>query len=139
MKEVEELVSKLVEIILPDPESFLKVKETLTRIGVASKKENRLWQSCHILHKKGKYYIVHFKELFMLDGKESNFTDSDKGRRNTIANLLEEWGLVKIVNKSLSDLPRSPMSQIKVISFKDKPAWILESKYSIGKKKTDAA
>ncbi len=126
-------VEELVEIILSNSEDFLKVKETLTRIGIASKKDKVLFQSCHILHKKGRYYIVHFKELFRLDGKNTNYDESDKSRRNTIVNLLEEWGLVKIVNPSTTSTPIAPLVQIKIISFKEKNEWSLQSKYKIGK------
>jgi hypothetical protein len=115
-------------------EDFLKVRETLTRIGVASKKEQRLFQSCHILHKQGLYYIVHFKELFGLDGKPSNFSEEDIGRRNTIANLIAEWGLVTLVDTQKSKEPVAPMSQIKIIPFKEKDEWELVTKYNIGRK-----
>ena len=128
------VIDSLVEVTLPNEEDFLKIKETLTRIGVASKKDNTLYQSCHILHKQGKYYIVHFKELFALDGKPSNFSDDDIGRRNTIANLLEEWGLVKLVTKDKSSSPVSPLSQIKILAYKDKDGWELIAKYNIGRK-----
>ena len=123
----------MLEVTLKEPDDFLKVRETLTRIGVASRKERKLYQSCHILHKRGKYYIVHFKELFALDGKPTNITSNDVQRRNRIAKLLSDWGLVEIVNES-EDL--APLTQIKVLSFKDKGEWTLESKYNIGKKKT---
>jgi len=123
----------MLEVTLKEPDDFLKVRETLTRIGVASRKERKLYQSCHILHKRGKYYIVHFKELFALDGKPTNITSNDVQRRNRIAKLLSDWGLVEIVNES-EDL--APLNQIKVLSFKDKGEWTLESKYNIGKKKT---
>lgn len=126
---------KGVEIRLGEEDDFLKVKETLTRIGVASRKDKILYQSCHILHKQGRYALVHFKELFELDGKSSNFSDEDKGRRNTIAQLLEDWGLVKIVEPSIAKNPKAPLSQIKILPFKEKKDWVLESKYSIGKKK----
>ena len=129
------LVEKLVEVELPNDESFLKTKETLTRIGIASRKEKKLYQSCHILHKQGKYYIVHFKELFMLDGKINNFSEEDMSRRNTIINLLEEWGLVSVVNPSATEDPISPLSQIKILPYKEKDEWELVAKYSIGKKK----
>lgn len=129
------LVDTLVQIELPNDENFLKVKETLTRIGIASHKEKKLYQSCHILHKQGKYYIVHFKELFMLDGKINNFDEEDKGRRNTIVNLLEEWGLVKSVNAAQVQDPIAPLSQIKILSHAEKGQWELVAKYSIGKKK----
>lgn len=128
------LVDSLVEVRLGEQDDFLKVKETLTRIGVASRKEQALYQSCHILHKQGKYYIVHFKELFMLDGKPANFSDDDKGRRNTIAALLEEWGLIKIVDADSVKDPRLPLNQIKILPFKEKGEWRLVSKYNIGRK-----
>jgi len=130
-----ELIDKLVEVELPNDESFLKVKETLTRIGIASKKDRKLYQSCHILHKQGKYYIVHFKELFMLDGKVNNFDDEDKARRNTIVNLLEEWGLIKAIDAGKTEDPVAPLSQIKILPYKEKSEWELVAKYSIGKKK----
>lgn len=129
------LIETLLEVKLTEEEDFLKIKETLTRIGVASRKDKKLYQSCHILHKQGKYYIVHFKELFALDGKPSNFSDDDKGRRNTIAILLEEWGLISIVNKAQANDPRTPMNQIKVLPFKEKDEWELVTKYNIGRKK----
>ena len=129
------LIDSLVEVKIAEEEYFLKIKETLTRIGVASLKDNKLYQSCHILHKQSRYYIVHFKELFALDGKPTDFTDEDKGRRNTIATLLEEWGLIKVVEAERVKEPKSPMSQIKIIPHKDKANWILEAKYSIGRKK----
>ena len=126
---------QMVEVTLRQPDDFLKVRETLTRIGVASRKEKKLFQSCHILHKKGKYYIVHFKELFALDGKHSNLTNNDVQRRNRITKLLSDWGLVVMVDESrVEDI--APLNQIKVISFRDKKEWILESTYNIGKKKT---
>lgn len=128
------LVDSLVEVRLGEQDDFLKVKETLTRIGVASRKEQALYQSCHILHKQGKYYIVHFKELFMLDGKPANFSDDDKGRRNTIAALLEEWGLIKIVDVASVTEPKLPLNQIKILPFKEKNEWRLVSKYNIGRK-----
>lgn len=127
-------VEMMVEVSLRQPDDFLKVRETLTRIGVASRKERKLFQSCHILHKKGKYYIVHFKELFALDGKHANLTSNDVERRNRITKLLSDWGLVTIVKEEeLGEL--APLNQIKVISYKDKGDWILESKYNIGKRK----
>jgi hypothetical protein len=129
------LLETLVEVKIAEEEDFLKIKETLTRIGVASRKDQKLYQSCHILHKQGKYYIVHFKELFALDGKPSDFTAEDKGRRNTIAQLLEEWGLIKIVDAEMAKDPKALMSQIKIIPFKDKSNWTLEAKYNIGRKK----
>lgn len=122
------------EILLEDPENFLKVKETLSRIGVASKKDNTLYQSCHILHKQGRYFITHFKELFALDGKAADFSDNDLARRNTIAKLLQEWGLIKIVNEADS-LEFAPLSHVKIISYKEKKEWNLVPKYNIGKKR----
>ena len=128
-------VDQMIEVIIKESDDFLKIKETLTRIGVASRKDKTLFQSCHILHKKGKYYIVHFKELFALDGKHSNLTTNDVQRRNRITKLLSDWGLVVMVDESsVEDI--APLNQIKVISFRDKKEWILESKYNIGKKKT---
>ena len=124
----------MLEIALKEPDDFLKVRETLTRVGVASRKERKLYQSCHILHKRGKYYIVHFKELFALDGKPTNITSNDVQRRNRITKLLSDWGLVEISGEDTGDL--APLNQIKVLSFKDKGEWTLESKYNIGKKKT---
>lgn len=121
------------EILLEDPENFLKIKETLSRIGVASKKGNTLYQSCHILHKQGRYFITHFKELFALDGKAADFMENDLQRRNTIAKLLEEWGLLKIISEG--ELDQCPMSQIKVISYRDKNDWNLVPKYNIGNKR----
>ena len=126
------MIDTLIEIGLEQPDDFLKVKETLTRMGVASRKERKLFQSCHILHKQGKYYIVHFKELFALDGKQTNLSDNDIARRNTIANLLNDWGLVEIMSNAE---PIAPLSQIKIISFKEKGEWVLETKYNIGKKR----
>jgi hypothetical protein len=123
----------MVEVILTQPDDFLKVRETLSRIGVASRKEKKLYQSCHILHKQGKYYIVHFKELFALDGKRSNLFVNDVQRRNRISQLLQDWGLVKIVTAD-QVIDAAPLSQIKVLAFKDKHEWTLESKYNIGKK-----
>ena len=128
------LIESLVEVELPNEESFLKVKETLTRIGIASKKEKKLFQSCHILHKQGKYYIVHFKELFMLDGKINNFDDEDRGRRNTIVSLLQQWDLIKVLSPSMIEEPVAPLSQIKILPYKDKNEWELAAKYSIGRK-----
>ena len=126
--------SDMIEVVLKEPDDFLKVRETLTRIGVASRKERKIYQSCHILHKQGKYYIVHFKELFALDGKSANITLNDVQRRNRIAKLLSDWGLVRLVDDSqVKEL--APLNQIKVISFKEKGEWTLESKYNIGKKK----
>lgn len=130
-----DVVKSLVEVTLPSDDSFLKVKETLTRIGVASRKDQKLYQSCHILHKQGKYYVTHFKELFMLDGKANSFEDDDRARRNTIINLLEEWNLVNVLDPSQIEDPIAPLSQIKVLLYKDKDQWELIPKYSIGKKK----
>ena len=127
-------INSIVEIKLKEDDDFLKVRETLTRIGIASKKDMTLYQSCHILHKQGKYYIVHFKELFALDGKPSNFDASDISRRNTIANLLAEWGLVELVDAKKSAEPVAPLSQIKVLSYGDEKDWQLVDKYNIGKK-----
>ena len=129
---------QMVEVTLNEPDDFLKVRETLTRIGVASRKEKKIYQSCHILHKQGRYYLVHFKELFALDGKHANLTSNDVQRRNRIAQLLADWGLVGVVDVvRIQDI--APLNQIKVLSFKDKGEWILETKYNIGakKKKTD--
>jgi hypothetical protein len=128
-------VDNLLEVRLNEEDDFLKVRETLTRIGVASRKDKTLYQSCHILHKKGKYYIVHFKELFALDGKPTDFTDNDLARRNTIANLLEEWGLIKIVNTDSAKDIVAPLSQIKIIAYKERDEWQLTTKYNIGKKR----
>ena len=130
-------LNKLIEVTLPEPDDFLKVKETLSRIGVASKKDKTLYQSCHILHKQGKYYIVNFKELFLLDGKRSDISDDDIGRRNTIANLLAEWGLIGLVDAQKSAELKAPLSQIKIITHKEKNEWNLVTKYSIGKKKRE--
>ena len=121
----------MLEITLNEPDDFLKVRETLTRIGVASRKENKLFQSCHILHKQGRYFVVHFKELFLLDGKKSNLEKSDIDRRNTIATLLSDWGLVTIVDKTKTE-DKAPLRQIKIVSFKDKQEWELCQKYNIG-------
>ena len=123
----------MVEVLLNEPDDFLKVRETLTRIGVASRKEKKLYQSCHILHKQGRYFIVHFKELFALDGKRANLTVNDVQRRNRITRLLADWGLITVVNPdSVADI--APLNQIKVLAYKDKNDWILEQKYNIGKK-----
>ena len=135
--EVQWKQSDMVEVTLGEPDDFLKVRETLTRIGVASRKEKKIYQSCHILHKQGKYYIVHFKELFALDGKNTNFSSNDLQRRNRIAQLLADWGLIGIVDSDkVQDL--AALNQIKVLSFKDKNDWTLESKYNIGRKKTES-
>ena len=124
---------QMLEVVLKEQDDFLKVRETLSRIGVASRKDKTLFQSCHILHKQGKYYIVHFKELFALDGKDTNLSENDIARRNTITNLLSDWGLLDVVGTT--SVEAAPLSQIKVISFKDKGDWKLETKYNIGKKK----
>ena len=132
------MIEKLVEVTLAQQDDFLKVRETLTRIGVAAKNDNILYQSCHILHQQGKYYIVHFKELFELDGKPSNMSENDVARRNTIANLMAEWGLVKLVLEDKSKEPIAPLSQIKILPHKEKNNWELISKYTIGKKRREA-
>ncbi|BCU98758.1 MAG: hypothetical protein CM15mV23_1390 [Eurybiavirus sp.] len=134
-QEVKWTPDQMVEVNLSEPDDFLKVRETLTRIGVASRKEKKLYQSCHILHKQGKYYIVHFKELFALDGKSANLSLNDVQRRNRIIQLLSDWGLITI-KKPDTIVDVAPLSQIKVLSYKDKGGWNLESKYNIGKKKT---
>lgn len=127
---------KMVEVVLAEPDDFLKVRETLTRIGVASRKEKKLYQSCHILHKQGKYYIVHFKELFALDGKKANLSINDVQRRNRIIQLLADWGLIEVIKPDIiSDI--APLNQIKVIAYKEKGEWVLETKYNIGKKRTE--
>jgi hypothetical protein len=123
----------MVEVLLGEPDDFLKVRETLTRIGVASRKEKKLYQSCHILHKQGKYYIVHFKELFALDGKRANLTVNDVQRRNRIVRLLSDWGLLSVMNEE-QVVNIAPLNQIKVLAYKDKGEWVLEQKYNIGKK-----
>ena len=128
-------LDSLAEIELNDDEDFLKIRETLTRIGIASRKDRTLYQSCHILHKRGKYYIVHFKELFALDGKPTNFSDNDLGRRNAIVNLLAEWGLLTLVDANKTTEPIVPLGQIKIIAHKDKSDWDLVAKYNIGNKK----
>ena len=125
---------QMVEVLLNQPDDFLKVRETLTRIGVASRKEKKIYQSCHILHKQGRYYLVHFKELFALDGKHANLTINDVQRRNRIINLLSDWGLVNVI-KPEDTMDVAPLNQIKVLSYKDKNDWTLETKYNIGKKK----
>ena len=130
-----ELLDSLIEVKIAEEEDFLKIKETLTRIGVASRKEKKLYQSCHIFHKQGKYYIVHFKEMFTIDGKPSNFSDEDKGRRNKIIQLLQEWGLLKVIEPEKINEPLASMSQIKIINHKEKNDWTLEAKYNMGRKK----
>ena len=135
-EEVTWTTESMIEVGLREPDDFLKVRETLTRIGVASRKEKKLYQSCHILHKQGKYYIVHFKELFLLDGKKGNLSLNDVQRRNRIVQLLGDWGLVSISSKeSIADV--APLSQIKVLAYRDKGDWTLESKYNIGKKREE--
>ena len=128
-------VESLVEVTLQSQDDFLKVRETLTRIGIASPKEKKLYQSCHILHKRGKYYIVHFKEMFAIDGKPSNFSEEDRGRRNKIVELLQDWGLIRVVDPEKIKDPQASMSQIKIINHKEKPEWNLEAKYNMGRKK----
>jgi phage terminase large subunit-like protein len=130
-----ELLDKLVEVKIGEEEDFLKIKETLMRIGVASRKEKTLYQSCHIFHKQGRYYIVHFKEMFAIDGKPSNFTEEDKGRRNKIIELLQDWGLIRVVEQQKIKEPLAPISQIKIINHKEKSEWNLEVKYNMGRKK----
>ena len=132
MDEINWTQEQMLEVGLKEPDDFLKVRETLSRIGVASRKERKLYQSCHILHKQGRYYIVHFKELFALDGKKTNLSENDIARRNTIANLLRDWGLINIIG-DVAEV--APLSQIKVLSFSEKNEWTLETKYNIGKKK----
>tara|TARA_B100001758_G_C17823631_1_gene310649 strand:+ start:111 stop:515 length:405 start_codon:yes stop_codon:yes gene_type:complete len=132
MEEVSWTQEQMLEVSLKEPDDFLKVRETLSRIGVASRKERKLYQSCYILHKQGRYYIVHFKELFALDGKKTNLTENDIARRNTITGLLKDWGLIDVLGNAE---PAAPLSQIKVLSFREKNEWILETKYNIGKKK----
>jgi hypothetical protein len=127
-------LKELIEVKLLEPDDFLKIKETLTRIGVASKKEKTLYQSCHILHKQGKYYIIHFKQLFLLDGKKSDFSDDDKARLNTIANLLHEWELLDLIDENKSKSPVAALSQIKILTHKEKADWKLVTKYTVGKK-----
>jgi hypothetical protein len=129
-------MSSMIEVLLKEQDDFLKVRETLTRIGIASKRDKTLFQSCHILHKQGKYYIVHFKELFALDGKPTNWpNEDDMARRNTIINLLAEWGLIGLVDPARSESPTSPLSQIKILPYKEREEWKLVAKYNIGKKK----
>ena len=130
--EVRWSADQMIEVTLNEPDDFLKVRETLSRIGVASRKERKLYQSCHILHKQGRYYIVHFKELFALDGKDTNINQNDIERRNSIASLLSDWGLIELMGTAE---PKAPLSQIKVIAFKEKNEWDLETKYNIGKKR----
>ena len=135
MEEINWTQEDMLEITLNEPDDFLKVRETLSRIGVASRKEKKLYQSCHILHKQGRYYVLHFKELFALDGKNTNLTENDVARRNTISKLLKDWGLVNIIGEVVE---LAPLSQIKVLSFLEKNEWALETKYNIGSKKKEA-
>jgi len=128
-------IEEMVECTLKEPDDFLKIRETLTRIGVASRKDKTLFQSCHILHKQGRYFIVHFKELFALDGKPTNFSENDQARRNTIANLLAEWGLILLVNSERSSELTVPLNQLKILAYKEKEEWTLTAKYNIGSKK----
>jgi len=130
------IVDNMIEVLLESSDDFLKIRETLTRIGVASKKDKKIFQSCHILHKQNRYFIVHFKELFALDGKPTNFSEDDIARRNTISNLLAEWNLYKLINPEKTKSPVAPISQIKIIAYKEKSEWILEQKYNIGKKRS---
>ena len=130
-------IEDMIECTLAEPDDFLKIRETLTRIGVASRKDKTLYQSCHILHKQGRYFIVHFKELFALDGKPTNFSENDQARRNTIANLLAEWGLVKLVSSEESAELGVPLNQLKILSYKEKDEWMLTAKYNIGNKKVE--
>ena len=130
-------IDEMVECTLAEPDDFLKIRETLTRIGVASRKDKTLFQSCHILHKQGRYYIVHFKELFILDGKPTNFSENDQARRNTIANLLAEWNLIKLVNSEQTSTLVVPLNQLKILAYKEKEEWVLTAKYNIGNKKVN--
>ena len=130
-------IEEMVECSLEEADDFLKVRETLTRIGVASRKDKTLFQSCHILHKQGRYFIVHFKELFALDGKPTNFSENDQARRNTIANLLAEWGLIKLINPEKSSELVVPLNQLKILSYKEKDEWELTAKYNIGSRKSE--
>ena len=133
--EVKWTPEQMVEVVLGEPDDFLKVRETLTRIGVASRKEKKIYQSCHILHKQGRYYLVHFKELFALDGKPTNFSENDQARRNTIANLLSEWGLIVLVDSEKTAELTVPLNQLKILAYKEKEEWTLTAKYNIGSKK----
>ena len=130
-------IDEMVECTLAEPDDFLKIRETLTRIGVASRKDKTLYQSCHILHKQGRYYIVHFKELFILDGKPTNYSENDQARRNTIANLLAEWSLIKLVDTEKTSTLVVPLNQLKILSYKEKDEWVLTAKYNIGNKKVN--
>ena len=130
-------IEEMVECTLKEPDDFLKIRETLTRIGVDSRKDKTLYQSCHILHKQGRYYIVHFKELFILDGKPTNFSENDQARRNTIANLLVEWNLIQLVNSEKTATLVVPLNQLKILAYKEKEEWVLTAKYNIGNKKVN--
>ena len=130
-------IDEMVECTLAEPDDFLKIRETLTRIGVASRKDKTLFQSCHILHKQGRYFIVHFKELFILDGKPTNFSENDQARRNTIANLLVEWNLIQLVNSEQTSSLVVPLNQLKILAYKEKEEWVLTAKYNIGNKKVN--
>jgi len=130
-------IEDMIECTLDKPDDFLKIRETLTRIGVASRKDRTLYQSCHILHKQGRYFIVHFKELFALDGKPTNFSENDQARRNTIANLLVEWNLIKLVNPEQTSTLIVPLNQLKILAYKEKDEWVLTAKYNIGNKKVN--
>ena len=130
-------IDEMVECTLAEPDDFLKIRETLTRIGVASRKDKTLYQSCHILHKQGRYFIVHFKELFILDGKPTNFSENDQARRNTIANLLVEWNLIQLVNSEQTSSLVVPLNQLKILAYKEKEEWVLTAKYNIGNKKVN--
>ena len=130
-------IDEMVECTLAEPDDFLKIRETLTRIGVASRRDKTLFQSCHILHKQGRYYIVHFKELFILDGKPTNFSENDQARRNTIANLLVEWSLIQLVNPEQTSTLVVPLNQLKILAYKEKDEWVLTAKYNIGNKKVN--
>jgi len=130
-------IDEMVECTLAEPDDFLKIRETLTRIGVASRKDKTLFQSCHILHKQGRYYIVHFKELFILDGKPTNFSENDQARRNTIANLLVEWNLIQLVDSEKTSTLVVPLNQLKILAYKEKEEWVLTAKYNIGNKKVN--
>ena len=137
MEEINWTQEQMLEVGLNEPDDFLKVRETLSRIGVASRKERKLYQSCHILHKQGRYFIVHFKELFALDGKPTNFSENDQARRNTIANLLSEWGLILLVDSERSSELVVPLNQLKILAYKEKDEWTLTAKYNIGSKKVN--
>jgi len=132
-------IEEMVECTLKEPDDFLKIRETLTRIGVASRKDKTLYQSCHILHKQGRYFIVHFKELFALDGKPTNFSENDQARRNTITNLLSEWGLIVLVDSEKTAELTVPLNQLKILAYKEKEEWTLTAKYNIGSKRTEDA